>query len=112
MYYFKKHPFWGNGLHSRTRLADHLYLVALWEKGELSKSGNAFSDYLAKMGIVFYVTFFFFFCKTNSGLQKKDLFVFWVVFIMLLFGEPLFLYPISLSLPFVRIINHQITDAS
>ncbi|MFS2592696.1 O-antigen ligase family protein [Phocaeicola vulgatus] len=105
MYYFEKHPIIGNGLHSRTRYADHQYLVKLWFDGELAKGGNAFSDYLAKMGIAFYAAFFYFFYKTNQGVKRRNLLSFLVVFIMLLFGEPLFSYPIALSLPFV-ILKH------
>lgn len=105
MYYFEKHPIIGNGLHSRTRYADHQYLVKLWFDGELAKGGNAFSDYLAKMGIAFYAAFFYFFYKTNQGVKRRNLLSFLVVFIMLLFGEPLFSYPVALSLPFV-ILKH------
>ena len=103
MYYFEKHPIIGNGLHSRTRYADHQYLVKLWFDGELAKGGNAFSDYLAKMGIAFYAAFFYFFYKTNQGVKRRNLLSFLVVFIMLLFGEPLFSYPIALSLPFIKL---------
>lgn len=103
MYYFEKHPIIGNGLHSRTRYADHQYLVKLWSGGELAKGGNAFSDYLAKMGIAFYAAFFYFFYKTNQGVKRRNLLSFLVVFIMLLFGEPLFSYPIALSLPFIKL---------
>lgn len=105
MYYFEKHPIIGNGLHSRTRYADHQYLVKLWFDGELAKGGNAFSDYLAKMGIAFYAAFFYFLYKTNQGVKRRNLLSFLVVFIMLLFGEPLFSYPIALSLPFV-VLKH------
>lgn len=107
MHYVQKHPLFGNGLHSRTRYADHPYLMSKWIDGKLAKGGNAFSDYLAKMGLSFYVAFFFFFAKTNRGIRMKDFFTFIIVFIMLLFGEPLFSYPIALSLPFIRIINYQ-----
>lgn len=103
MYYFEKHPIIGNGLHSRTRYADHQYLVKLWSGGELAKGGNAFSDYLAKMGIAFYAVYFYFFYKTNQGVKRRNLLSFLVVFIMLLFGEPLFSYPIALSLPFIKL---------
>lgn len=103
MYYFEKHPIIGSGLHSRTRYADHQYLVKLWSGGELAKGGNAFSDYLAKMGIAFYAVYFYFFYKTNQGVKRRNLLSFLVVFIMLLFGEPLFSYPIALSLPFIKL---------
>lgn len=105
MHYIKKHPIIGNGLHGRTRYADHTYLMDLWAKEELAKSGNSFSDYLAKMGILFYLTFFFILHRTNYGIKGIDFFVFTTVFIMLLFGEPLLNYPMGLSLPFVKILN-------
>ena len=103
MQYFQKHPLTGNGLHSRTRYADHPYLVKKWSDGEMAKGGNAFSDYLAKMGIVFYLAIIYFFCKTNKGIRKIDILSFFIIMIMLLFGEPLFSYPIGLSLPFINL---------
>lgn len=103
MQYFQKHPLTGNGLHSRTRYADHPYLVKKWSEGEMAKGGNAFSDYLAKMGIVFYLAIIYFFCKTNKSIRKVDILSFFVILIMLLFGEPLFSYPIALSLPFINL---------
>lgn len=103
MQYFQKHPLTGNGLHSRTRYADHPYLVKKWSDGEMAKGGNAFSDYLAKMGIVFYLAIIYFFCKTNNGIRKIDILSFFIIMIMLLFGEPLFSYPIGLSLPFFNL---------
>ena len=103
MQYFQKHPLTGNGLHSRTRYADHPYLVKKWSEGEMAKGGNAFSDYLAKMGIVFYLAIIYFFCKTNKGIRKIDILSFFIILVMLLFGEPLFSYPIALSLPFINL---------
>lgn len=103
MQYFQKHPLTGNGLHSRTRYADHPYLVKMWSDGEMAKGGNAFSDYLAKMGIVFYLAIIYFFYKTNKGIRKIDILSFFVILVMLLFGEPLFSYPIALSLPFINL---------
>lgn len=106
LHYLKKHPLIGNGLHGRTRYADHPNLVSQWQNEELAKSGNSFSDYLAKMGIIFYLTFFLFFRGTNNRVEPKNITIFFIIFTMLLFGEPLLNYPFALALPFININHH------
>lgn len=103
LHYIKKHPIFGNGLHEKTRYVDHYYLVKLWENGKLPKGGNGFSDYLAKMGITFYICFIYFFIQTNKQLKIRERILFFIIFCCLLMGEPLFSYPIALALPFVQL---------
>ena len=105
-HYIKKHPFCGNGFHNTTRYADHPHLVKAWEKGEKPLSGNGFSDFLAKMGVSYFIIFFYTLYKTNRNLGLTNFFVVITIFIMLLCGEPLLNYPIALSFPFV-VINSQ-----
>lgn len=112
MHYFLKHPLVGNGLHEKTRYSEHLYLVKLWNDGDLAKSGNGFSDYLAKMGIIFYISFAFFFYINNREITYREYILLIPTFIILLIGEPLLNYPLVLSLPFISISQCKINKDS
>jgi O-antigen ligase len=91
MYYIKKHPFFGNGLHEQTRYADHPYL---W--GVTLGHGNAFSNYTAQMGIIALIIYF---VMLYNAFDKK---IIVPIIVALLFqGEQLMNYPLFSSLPFI-----------
>ena len=97
LHYIKKHPLIGNGLHERTRYADHPYL---W--GNSPGHGNGFSNFLVQMGLL--VTSFYFFLiyhKLGRNRQQKVIALF--VLFLLLQGEQVLNYPLFLSLPFIII---------
>lgn len=86
-YYIEKHPIIGNGLHSRTRYSEHLYMG-----DNLVGFGNGFTGFLACMGIPFVLLFFYYVYKNNSFIGKtKWMMVF--LLIALLFGEQYQNYP-------------------
>lgn len=91
LHYIKKHPIIGNGLHERTRYADH---PSLW--GQNLGHGNAFSNYTAQMGTIAMIVYFLLLYQAFS----KRIIV--PIIVLLLFqGEQLLNYPLFLSLPFV-----------
>ncbi|MCM1141942.1 MAG: hypothetical protein NC453_25510 [Muribaculum sp.] len=100
-YYIAKHPIVGNGIHSRTRYADHPFLVKQWKNGKEAYSGNALSGQFAKMGVLFYVIFIIYFIKRHKYLSKKELTITFIILFLLLMGEPLFEYPFLLAFPFI-----------
>lgn len=106
-YYIQKHPLVGNGLNSKTRYADHQYLVKLWESGQEAKSGNGFSSIIANMGILFLILYFYIFNKRNSKYQSATNRVIISLSIMLLlFGEPLLNYPFLLGFPLIKLSTY------
>ena len=103
LYYIQKHPLVGNGLNSRTRYADHLYLVKLWESGNMAQSGNGFSGIIANMGVLFLLLYGYIFNKRNKNdLDSKDRILIITAVILLLFGEPLLSYPFLLAFPLYK----------
>lgn len=104
LYYIQKHPLVGNGLNSKTRYADHQYLVTLWENGMEAQSGNGFSSIIANMGILFLILYFYIFNKRNKReLSFRDRAIIMFSIILLLFGEPLLNYPFLLGFPLIQI---------
>lgn len=105
MYYIKKHPIVGNGLHERTRYSEHLYIYELMKSGELSHNGNGFSDAFANLGLMFWWGFIFIFFKRNEKISTKDKVLQIMFFIILLQGECLLNYPFALALPLMKLKN-------
>lgn len=99
-HYIKKHPIIGNGLHKETRYADHQFLFSNLEE-DVVGSGNAFSHYLASMGIIFIGGYFFFLWKSTqvSGIRYSILFI--LIIFLNLQGEQWLNFPLYLGLPFL-----------
>ena len=93
-HYIKKHPLIGNGLHSKTRFADHP-----WLQGETLGHGNGFSNFVASMGLLS----LFFYSYLILKNKKKYSWIFILGIFTTLQGEPLMNFPLYLSLPFVFI---------
>ncbi len=109
LYYIMKHPLVGNGLHSKTRFADHQFLVDNEESG-LMAHGNGFSNFVASMGITS-ILFYFYLIFTRFPFSKGDsLFVILILFLQLQ-GEQFLNYPLFLVLPFIMIPNNNFTHA-
>lgn len=104
LYYIAKHPLIGNGLHERTRLADHKYLVTMFQTGEEAMGGNGFSDTVAKWGLIFCFIYGLIFFNTNKELDAKRKLFFLLLLCVILQGEPFMNYPFFLGIPFVRIV--------
>jgi len=95
IHYIKKHPFFGNGFHERTRYADH---PMLW--GEKLGHGNGFSNFAASMGLtglVFYLIMLY----RGIPFKRKDKICFLAVVVLLLQSEQYLNFPLFLSLPFL-----------
>ncbi len=92
--YILKHPLTGNGLHSKTRYADHPWLI-----GQTLGHGNGFSNFLASMGVLVFVGYSFLIIKYNSSSP----WFFLAGVVVILQGEPLMNFPLFLSLPFIFI---------
>lgn len=103
--YIKKHPLFGNGLHSRTQFADDPLIWQAVEDGDLAYSGNGFSGLLKSMGFIFFFLFCYVFFKNNKYVSTLDKSLFMLFLSLLLFGEPLGNYPIVLGLPFLKLKN-------
>jgi O-antigen ligase len=101
-YYIKKHPIIGNGLHEKTRYADHQYLFD-GSNGDAIGSGNGFSNYLASMGLLFISGYFLLLYNAAKMYDKKYSFLLLLVVLMNLQGENWFNYPIYLCLPFLAL---------
>lgn len=91
LYYIKKHPLVGNGMHSKTRYADHPYLI-----GEFLGHGNGFSNFLASNGILGMGLYLL--ALYSSGAQHNLFFI--VLLLICMQGEQLLNFPFFLSLPF------------
>jgi hypothetical protein len=103
LHYIQKHPLIGNGLHERTRLADHPYLVKMLKNHEVAAMGNGFTDQVAKWGVLYWIIFCFVFCKNNCFLEKKKKVCILLLFALLLQGEPFMNYPLFLAFPLIRV---------
>ena len=99
MYYVAKHPLIGNGLHERTRLADHPMLAMMLKNGEEQGAGNGFSDTLAKWGLIYFFAFAYFFFKSNRGVPNRIKYMFLVLLCVILQGEAFMNYPLFLGIP-------------
>ena len=101
LYYIKKHPLIGNGWHAKTRYADHPYLMEQELNGTIG-NGNGFSTFLASMGIVFVLIYFYKINKTLP-LTTKYRFIFITTLVLLYQGEQFLYYPLFISLPLLNI---------
>lgn len=105
LYYIVKHPLIGNGLHERTRLADHQALAQMLERGDVAAAGNGFSDVIAKWGLIYCFVYGLIFFRTNKELDNKRKWFFLLLVCVILQGEQFMNYPLFLSLPMLRIVN-------
>ncbi len=105
LYYVVKHPLIGNGLHERTRLADHPQLAIMLKNGDEQGAGNGFSDTIAKWGIIFCFVYGWVFFRSNKELDAKRKMCFLLLICVILQGEGFMNYPLFLGLPCLRIIN-------
>ena len=105
LYYIVKHPFIGNGLHERTRLADHHALAQMLSQGEVAAAGNGFSDTIAKWGLIYCFVYGLIFFRNNKELDTKRKLFFLSLVCVILQGEQFMNYPLFLSLPMLRIVN-------
>lgn len=105
LYYIVKHPFIGNGLHERTRLADHPALAQMLSQGEVAAAGNGFSDTVAKWGLFFCVVYGWVFFRTNKELDAKRKLFFLLLICVILQGEAFMNFPLFLGIPLLRIVN-------
>lgn len=105
LYYVVKHPLIGNGLHERTRLADHPQLAIMLKNGDEQGAGNGFSDTIAKWGIIFCFVYGWVFFRSNKELDAKRKMCFLLLICVILQGEGFMNYPLFLGIPCLRIIN-------
>ena len=105
LYYVVKHPLIGNGLHERTRLADHPQLAIMLKNGDEQGAGNGFSDRIAKWGLIFCLVYGWVFFRSNKELDAKRKMCFLLLICVILQGEAFMNYPLFLGLPCLRIIN-------
>ncbi len=103
-HYIVKHPLIGNGFDVSTRYADHQYLFR-GVKGDAIGSGNAFSNFLASMGLFFVLGYFILLWKSASSLDKLYAMVFTLVVFFNLQGEQWLNFPLYLGLPFLTLIK-------
>jgi hypothetical protein len=101
IYYINKHPLIGNGIHSKTRYADHQYLITDEDSG-IRSHGNGFSNFVASMGIVSMILLFYLIYKRYPFAKRDSIFLILIVAIMLQ-GEQFLNYPLFLVLPFIMI---------
>lgn len=104
-YYISKHPLVGNGLHERTRLADHPLLAEMLANGEVAAAGNGFSDTIAKWGLIYVFVFVFVFNRTNKNLPVPIKVCFLLLVCLILQGEQFMNFPLFLSIPLIKLSN-------
>lgn len=98
LYYIQKRPFFGNGFHESTRFEDHPNLIELAANNEMGH-GNGFSNMLASVGLIFFISYVYFIVKKlKNSFTKKDIVFFIVMLVILLQGEQFLLYPLFLGL--------------
>ena len=107
LHYIKKHPLVGNGLHEKTRYADHMEVYKMISSGDLANTGNGFSESIVKFGFLFWAIFIYFLFTGNKRVQKSDLISFLVLFCVLLNGEMFFNFPLALSIPMMRLATRK-----
>ena len=107
LYYVVKHPLIGNGLHERTRLADHPQLAIMLKNGDEQGAGNGFSDTIAKWGIIFCFVYGWVFFRSNKELDAKRKMCFLLLICVILQGEGFMNYPLFLGIPCLRIVNEK-----
>jgi hypothetical protein len=92
LHYIEKHPFLGNGMHIKTRYADHpMFQDENYEVGH----GNGFSQFVVSFGIVFVFFYFVIIARNVNMLYQKD-FRFTAFFILIIVlslqNEPMMTY--------------------
>jgi hypothetical protein len=97
LHYIEKSPIAGNGMHEKTRYADHK-----WLQGEQLGHGNGFSNFTASMGIMGLFIFLGYLIKYN----EKSTWVFLIGIIALLQGEQFLNFPLFLCIPFIFIYEN------
>lgn len=100
-YYISKHPFIGNGFHSKTRYADHQHIFKD-EYTQVFGHGNGLSNFIASMGIPLLILYFILIYK-KYPFKKKDNFFIIVILLLMLQSEQYLNYPLFLALPFVNL---------
>lgn len=105
LYYIVKHPLVGNGLHERTRYADHPALAKALAEGDVAAAGNGFSDTIVKWGLIFCYVYGLIFFRTNRELDTKRRLFFLLLVCVILQGEQFMNYPLFIGLPFLKIVN-------
>lgn len=105
-YYISKHPFVGNGLHERTRLADHPTLAKMLANGDVAAAGNGFSDVIAKWGFIYAFIFAFVFNRTNKNLPIPIKVCFLLLVCLILQGEQFMNFPLFLGIPLIKLSNN------
>ena len=108
LHYIQKHPLIGNGLHERTRLADHDYIRKMLKSGDMAAMGNGLSDQIAKWGLVYIFIFCLVFFKMNRTLPLEKRICFLALVAVILQGECFLNYPLFLSIPLIRIKDGEI----
>ena len=108
LYYISKHPLVGNGLHERTRLADHPILVEMLTSGDVAAAGNGFSDTIAKWGLIYVLVFALIFNKTNKDSALSSRLCFLLLICLILQGEAFMNYPLFLGIPLIKITSKKI----
>jgi hypothetical protein len=103
LYYIKKNPLIGNGLHYSTRYADHPLLILTMDEGDDLGHGNGFSNYLACLGIPFMVIYLFAIFINLAKISFKFSFLVTFVVILTLQGEQWLDFPLYLGLPFLNL---------
>lgn len=101
--YIKKNPVFGNGLHEKTRYADHPWILQMIQQGQSVGNGNGFSSFLASMG---FVSMLGYLAGIYLALKKQGKsYAYMVLFIVILNlqGEQWLNYMIYLALPFVNL---------
>ena len=94
LHYIKKHPIIGNSLHNATRYSEHLWF------DRIRSFSNGFTDIIAKMGIVFMLTYVIIIYKRWHNKRLAKLFTI-IMTVLLLQGECYFNYPLFFALPFI-----------
>ena len=89
-HYILKHPLIGNGLHQKTRYADHP-----WLHDEQLGHGNGFSNFLASFGVPMFVVMAYLIVRY----ARKNGMTTLAIIVLMLQGEQLMNYPLFIALP-------------
>ena len=102
LYYIQKRPFIGNGLSLDTQYDEHKDIIQMWKDRDVDMNGNGLSSFTMSMGIPFLIILFILFWRNNNGISVKIKVLAILSILLMLNGEPLMLYPMLLSLSFIR----------
>lgn len=89
-HYIIKHPLIGNGLHQKTRYADHP-----WLHDQVLGHGNGFSNFLASFGVPVFMIWAYLIVKYARTYGMTTV----AIMVLMLQGEQLLNYPLFLALP-------------